>query len=78
MKLPCSGLVLSTEVRYLRMWKKANHLFLFQTSTLDVGQCVYGSTIHTAQQSGNSSGKVAFNPSIFSQVFRRLKHLLMK
>jgi len=45
MKLPCSGLVLSTEVRYLRMWKKANHLFLFQTSTLDVGQCVYGSTI---------------------------------
>jgi len=45
MKLPCSGLVLSTEVRYLRTWKKANHLFLFQTNTLDEGQCVYGSTI---------------------------------
>jgi len=34
--------------------------------------------IKTPQQSGNSSGKVAFNPSIFSQVYRCLKHLLMK
>jgi len=35
---------------------------------------VYVATlIKTAQQSGNNSGKVAFNPSIFSEVFRRLK-----
>jgi len=34
--------------------------------------------IKTAQQSDNTSGKVAFILSIFSQVFRRLKHLLMK
>jgi len=34
--------------------------------------------IKTAQQSGKSSGKFAFNPSIFSVVFRHLKHLLMK
>jgi len=34
--------------------------------------------IKTALQSGNSSEKVAFNPSIFSQVCCRLKHVLMK
>jgi len=34
--------------------------------------------IKTAQQSGNTSGKVSFNLQLFSQVFRRLKHLLMK
>ena len=34
--------------------------------------------IKTAQQSGNSLGKVDFNPPIFSHVFRRLMHLLMK
>jgi len=34
--------------------------------------------IITAQQSGNTSGKIALNPQLFYQVFRRLKHLLMK
>jgi len=32
----------------------------------------------TAQQSGNSTGKVAFHHSIFSKVFRRLYHLPKK
>jgi len=34
--------------------------------------------LETAQQSGNSSGKAAFNSPIFSQVFRRLKHVLIE
>jgi len=32
----------------------------------------------TAQQSGNSTGKIAFHHSTFSKVFRRLQHLPMK
>jgi len=78
MKLPCSGLLLSIEVCDLRTWKRGGS-FLFILNRHTPRTRVYiAELIKTAQQSGNSSGKVVLNPSIFSQVFRRLKHLPMK
>jgi len=69
MKLPCSGLLLSIEVCYLRTWKWGeSFLFILNKHT----RCMrvhIAALLKTAQQSGNISGKVAFNPSIFHRYF---------
>jgi len=54
--------------------------FYFKTSTVDVGEgrTAPAALAKTAEESGNSTGKVAFHHSIFAKVFRRLYHLPMK
>jgi len=65
MKLPCSGLLLNIEVCYLRTWKRGE-LFLFILDKHTRYRRVHiAALIKTTQQSGNTSGKVAFNPSTF-------------
>jgi len=78
MKLACSGLLLSIEECYLRTWKRGESFLFILNKHTRCRQVYIAALIKIAQQSGNVSGKVAFNPSIFSLVFRRLKHLLMK
>ena len=72
MKLPCSGLLLSIEVCYLRTWNRVESFIFVLNKHTRCRRVYIAALIKTAQRSGNSSGKVAFNPSIFSQVFRRL------
>jgi len=65
MQLPCSGLLLNIEVCYLKTWKRGE-LFLFILNKHTRCRRVYtAALIKTAQQSGNTSGKVAFSPSTF-------------
>ena len=68
MKLKCSGLLPSIEVGLccLRKWGSRIITLYFKTSTVDVGECTApAALVKTAQQSGQSTGKVAFHHSIF-------------
>ena len=41
MKIPCSGLLPSIEICYLRTWRRGESLlFYFKISTVDVGECI--------------------------------------
>jgi len=65
LRSPLSGLLLNIKVCCLRTWKRGE-LFLFILNTHTRCRRVHiAALIKTAQQSGNTSGKVAFNLSTF-------------
>jgi len=65
MKLPCSGLPLSIEVCCLRTWKRSESFLFILNKHTRCRRVYIAALIKTAQQSGNSSGNVAFNTLIF-------------
>jgi len=52
--------------------------FYFKTSTVDIGECIQPQQHWLKQQSGNSTGKVAFHHSIFCQGVSAFYHLTIK
>jgi len=80
MKLPCSGLLLNIEVCYLRTWKRGElFLFILNKHTRYRRVCI-AALIKTTHQSGRLTlqERLLLILQLLSQVFRRLKHLLMK
>jgi len=65
MKLPCSGLLLNIEVCYLRTWKRGEFFLFILNKHTRCRRVHIAALIKTAQQRGNTSGKVVFNPSTF-------------
>jgi len=68
MKLPSSGFLSSIEVGlcYLRKWRRGESL-LFILKRCRRGYTATAALVKTSQESGNSTGKVAFHHSIFCQ-----------
>ena len=82
MKVLCFGLPPSIEVGlcYLRKWRRANHYFSFNRSTVDVGECIQPQKHWSKQHSKvvTPQERLLSIIQFFAKVFRRLYHLPMK
>jgi len=81
-KVPCSGLLPSIEVDlcYLRKWGRRIITFYFNTSTVDVGECIQSQQHWPKQHSKvvTPQERLLSIIQFFAKVFRRLYHLPMK
>jgi len=83
MKLPCSGLLPSIEVRlcYLRKWRRGeSFLFYSETSTVDVDECIQPQQHSSKQHSKvvTAQERLLSLIQFFAKVFRRLNHFPVK
>ena len=70
----CAGLY-GHPVCYLRTWKRGESFIFILNKHTRCTRVYIAALTKTAQQSGNSSGKVAFNPSVFFPGVSSLKAL---